>query len=159
MTKTNNCLVCHRINLIKSGENPFFVKELKTGYIVLCDYQYFYGYTIFLSKTHTDELFKLKPKEKRLFLEEMSLVSEAVFRAFHPKKLNYELLGNSDSHLHWHLIPRYSTDPKPQNPIWAIDSKIRNNQKYQPSQEELGSIKQKLLLELDKLYLSDKLNP
>lgn len=151
MENTNNCLVCSRINLIKNKKNIFFVEELKTGYVVLCDYQYFYGYTIFLSKTHTDELFKLEKKENFLFLKEMSLVSEAVFRAFNPKKLNYELLGNSDSHLHWHLIPRYGNDPKPQNPIWSIDSKIRNNQKYKPTPEKLELIKQKLLTELHKL--------
>jgi len=151
MVQPKKCFVCHRIDLIKAGKNPYFVKELKTGYVVLCDYQYFYGYTIFLSKTHTDELFKLSKKEKNLFLQEMSLVAEAVSKTFNPKKMNYELLGNSDSHLHWHLIPRYKTDPKPENPIWAIDSKVRSNPKYKPNPNDLEKMKWKLLSELDKL--------
>ncbi len=47
------------------------------------------------------------------------MVAEAVFRAFGPRKLNYELLGNSVSHLHWHLIPRYADDPIPRLPLWS----------------------------------------
>jgi len=57
------------------------------------------------------------------FLEEMALVAEAVFRAFDPRKLNYELLGNAVPHLHWHLVPRYADDP---NPRWPA----RNNQAF-----------------------------
>lgn len=37
----NNCIVCSRISKIKINENPFFVVELETGYVVLGDFQYF----------------------------------------------------------------------------------------------------------------------
>lgn len=148
----NDCLVCQRINLIKKNKNIFFVKELKTGYVVLADCQYFHGYTIFLSKTHTDELYKLDDIERDLFLKEMSIVAESVIKAFKPKKLNYELLGNSDSHLHWHLIPRYKTDPKPNQPIWAINKEIRCNEKSKPSSEDLKVLKEKLLIQLNKNF-------
>jgi diadenosine tetraphosphate (Ap4A) HIT family hydrolase len=152
----DNCLVCDRINLIKEGKNKYFVKEMKSGYVVLCDFQYFYGYTIFLSKIHAEELHKLEKTEKELFLKEMTMVAEAVIKAFNPKKLNYELLGNSDSHLHWHLIPRYSNDSKPKNAIWVIDYEIRCNEKEKPSDSKLEKIKNKLLNELNKIiYLED----
>lgn len=29
------CLICDRIQMIKDEANPFFVKELETGYVVL----------------------------------------------------------------------------------------------------------------------------
>jgi hypothetical protein len=32
--------------------------------------------------------------------------------------MNYELLGNTDPHLHWHIVPRYKTDPRWGQPIW-----------------------------------------
>lgn len=146
-----NCFVCDRIGLIKNCQNKYFVKEMRSGYVVLGDFQYFYGYTVFLSKTHTDELHKLKKTERELFLKEMSIVAEAVIKAFKPKKLNYELLGNSDSHIHWHLIPRYGNDPHPETAIWAIDKTIRNNEKTRPSDSQLKQMKEKLLLELNKL--------
>lgn len=37
------CLVSERINWIKEGKNPYFVRKLETGYMVLGDYQRFYG--------------------------------------------------------------------------------------------------------------------
>ena len=104
------CLICDRIQMIKEGNNPYFVKELETGYVVLGDNQHFKGYTIFLCKQHATELHELDADFKLKFLEEMSLVGEAVSRAFPCEKMNYELLGNGDSHLHWHLFPRVSGD-------------------------------------------------
>lgn len=48
----------------------------------------------------------------------MAEVGHAVVRAFEPRKLNYEALGNGTPHLHWHLIPRYANDPHPNGPVW-----------------------------------------
>ncbi len=104
------CDICNRIELIKSGKNPYFVKELKTGYVVLGDHQHFRGYALFLCKEHKTELFHLKKEYRTTFLEEMNIVAEAVSKAFNAEKMNYELLGNGESHLHWHLFPRRSGD-------------------------------------------------
>ena len=49
------CLICERIEMIKDNENKFFVKELKTGYVVLGDNQHFKGYMLFLYKKHKNE--------------------------------------------------------------------------------------------------------
>ena len=68
------------------------------------------------------ELHDLPPDVRSRFLEEMAQVAEAVFRAFAPLKLNYELLGNSVSHLHWHLFPRYADDPNPRWPVWSNEA-------------------------------------
>ena len=88
------CLICKRIEMIKNKDNPYFVKELETGYVVLGDNQHFKGYTLFLCKEHKSELFQLKKDFKGKFLEEMTIVAEAVSKAFPCEKLNYELLGN-----------------------------------------------------------------
>lgn len=144
------CFVCDRLNLVKKGENKYFVKEMKTGYVVLCDFQYFHGYTIFLSKSHVTELHDLGSNRK-VFLEEMAIVAEAVIKAFKPKKLNYELLGNSDTHVHWHLIPRYGNDPKPETAIWAIDYSVRCSDECRPTELELKEMKERLFDEIEKL--------
>ena len=104
------CLVCDRIEMIKNGENPYFVRELETGYVVIGDHQHFKGFTLFLCKRHETELFHLDREFKMKFLEEMSIVAEAAAKAFGAEKMNYELLGMGDAHLHWHLYPRRTGD-------------------------------------------------
>ena len=50
------CDICNTIEKSLQGENPFFVKELETGIVVLGWNQHFYGYTIFMCKKHATEL-------------------------------------------------------------------------------------------------------
>ena len=70
-------------------------------------------------KWHETELHGLADKDRKQFLEDMSLVARLLSKAFRPDKMNYELLGNSMPHLHWHLVPRYVSDPMWGRPIWA----------------------------------------
>ncbi len=53
------CDMCKVIEQIKNNENPYFVKELETGYVILGWNQHFYGYTLFICKQHKVELFEL----------------------------------------------------------------------------------------------------
>ena len=140
----HDCLICKRIALIKQGKNPYFVAELKTGYVVMGDYQFFRGYTLFLCKEHTSELHELSPTFRRQHLWEMSQVAEAVYRAFKPKKLNYELLGNTDTHIHWHIFPRHEDDPLPDRAIWNIEKEIRNADSARPDKTSLAPLKKLL---------------
>lgn len=147
----NNCLICERINLIRSGTNPYFISELKTGFVVMGDYQFFKGYTLFLCKEHKQELHELTPAFRKDFLYEMSLVAEAVFKAFKPRKLNYELLGNTDHHMHWHIFPRHADDPLPNRTVWNVDKEIRNADSAKPSPELLESLKNTLRESLENI--------
>lgn len=138
----NNCLVCERINLIKRGQNPYFVKELETGYVVLADHQSYRGYTLFLCKQHVHELHQLESNFRDKYLQEMAVVARAVYQGFSPDKLNYEMLGNTDAHTHWHLIPRRRTDKLAHTAIWAVKGEERS---YQPTQSELSELKEVLM--------------
>lgn len=40
------CDICKTIEKSICGDNPYFVKELKTGIVVLGWNQHFYGYTL-----------------------------------------------------------------------------------------------------------------
>lgn len=147
----NDCEICRRIDLIKSNKNPYFVREMQTGYVVIGDNQYFKGYTLFLCKIHVNELHQLPSSFKKDYLMEMSLVSEATCKAFNADKMNIELLGNVDSHVHWHIFPRHINDTKVKGPVWWGDKDIMFNQKYLCKKEELIYMKIKLNNELSKL--------
>ena len=150
------CMVCDRIQMIRENRNPWFVKELETGYVVIGDHQHFKGYTLFLCKEHKIELHQLDYGMKMKFLEEMSVVAEAVAKAFGAEKMNYELLGNGDTHLHWHLFPRVSGDiedygNKGKGPVWWCPREKMYSPDNCPSDLELKEMKALLTAELDKL--------
>lgn len=150
------CLVCERIKMIKDGTNPYFVKELETGYVVIGDNQHFKGYTLFLCKEHKLELFHLEQSVRMKYLDEMSIVAEAAAKAFNAEKMNYELLGNGDTHLHWHLFPRRRGDLEDYGnngtgPVWWYPREKMYNEENRPSGAELEQMKLKLLEELEKL--------
>ena len=150
------CLICDRIKMIKDDTNTYFVKELETGYVVIGDHQHFKGYTLFLYKDHKTELFHLEPTQKMKFLEEMSIVAEAVSKAFNAEKMNYELLGNGGTHLHWHLFPRVSGDlgdfgNQGKGPVWWYPMEQMYADENRPTAEELTELKSKLAEELEKL--------
>lgn len=148
MTVNYSCSICQEINDIKNNNHPYFVSELTTGYITIANYQFYRGYTIFICKIHANELHELESNFKKQFLTEMGLVAEAVFKAFKPKKLNYELLGNTVPHLHWHFFPRYLDDPQPKRPVWCLDPSITCSDKVKPSPVQLNYLKKKLLTTL-----------
>jgi len=137
--------------MIRNKANPYFVKELETGYVVIGDYQHFKGYTLFLCKRHTTELHFLERDFRQRFLEEMSIVGEAVFKTFNPAKLNYELLGNSDTHLHWHIFPRIVGDTPIKGPVWWLPKEEMCNDNKRPTTTELDSMVARLRIELEKL--------
>ena len=149
------CLICDRIKMIKEDRNPYFVKELKTGYVVIGDHQHFKGYTLFLCKKHKTELFQLEDKVKIQFLEEMSLVAEAVSSAFGAEKMNYELLGNGDTHLHWHLFPRVMGDTPQKGPVWWLPKEEMWDEQFRPTPQQLREQTERLRAEIAKVYLQN----
>lgn len=154
------CGICERIKETKEGKNPFLVKELETGYVVIGDYQHFKGYTLFLYKDHVVELFDLDKELREKHLYEMTLVAEAVKNAFGAEKINYECLGNGEggAHIHWHLFPRRSGDlgnygNNGKGPTWWYPRNEMYADYNRPNNEDLEDMKAKLLCELDKLLM------
>ena len=87
---------------------------------------------------------ELSPVFRKQHLYEMSQVAEAVYRAFHPRKLNYELLGITDEHIHWHIFPRHSNDPLPKRAVWNIKKEIRNADSARPNRTLFAQLKKRL---------------
>lgn len=150
------CLICDRIGMIHSGTNPYFVAELKTGYVVIGDNQHFRGYTLFLCKRHRNELFELEDDFRAKFLQEMTLAAQAVARAFPCEKMNYECLGNGETHLHWHLYPRRTGDlenygHEGRGPVWWYPMEQMYSEENRPSSQELQEMKETLRRELEQL--------
>ena len=137
--------------MIKSASNPYFVYELETGYVVIGDHQHFYGYTLFLYKEHITELHYISEEIRNKHLKEMALVYEAVFNTFSPEKMNCELLGNGDSHVHWHLFPRIPDDTPQKGPVWWLPKEEMYSDAKRPDAEKLAKMKGRLQNEIKRL--------
>ncbi len=101
-----------------SGHLVRKIRDLPVSVAVLGHDQYYRGYSLVLAKTHATELYQLPEPEATQYFRDMLRVAEAIATACRPRKLNYELLGNTVPHLHWHLFPRYEGDPNPARPVW-----------------------------------------
>lgn len=149
------CDICTTVEKSLRGENPFFVKELETGIVVFGWNQHFFGYTIFMCKKHATELYQLDNEFLSKFMLEMVDVAKAVANAFDCEKMNYECLGNGDTHIHWHLFPRVNGDlgdygNNGKGPVWWLPKEIMWDKNNIPNKEKLEEMKEKLLRELEK---------
>lgn len=147
---SEDCHACRENERARSGTDEFAVAEMDSGFVRINPVQYYAGAAFFVAKTCATELHELPREELATFLEEMSLVAQAVHTAFEPRKLNYELLGNSVPHLHWWLTPRHFDDPRPGSPIWENLDFLRAQwaKDASPSGETLEGLRKRLLAAL-----------
>jgi diadenosine tetraphosphate (Ap4A) HIT family hydrolase len=72
------------------------------------------GYTIATWRgRHVAEPTELSVDEAARYWLEVLEVGRAIESVLGAVKMNYEVLGNSLPHLHTHVMPRYSDDPRP----------------------------------------------
>lgn len=143
------CKMCESFKNIK--DDPYFIMELETGYVILGWYQRFQGYTVFDCKQHGPELHNLEHNFKIKHLEEMSVVAEAVCNIFKPDRLNYELLGNGCSHIHWHLYPRTQGDTPIISSVYQLPNSVLFDETTRPDEETRELYKSKIKAEINRL--------
>jgi diadenosine tetraphosphate (Ap4A) HIT family hydrolase len=115
-----------RIGSARRGDNPTVLARLPGGYAVIGDVQWLPGYCVLLTDDPTAQrLSDLPPARRTAFLASMAALAEAVERtcaAADPafRRVNLEILGNTDPFLHAHVWPRYDWEP-PEivgKPVW-----------------------------------------
>jgi diadenosine tetraphosphate (Ap4A) HIT family hydrolase len=126
MTSTA-CPFCQKLARLSELPDDEIVGQLAHSVVLLGPWQFYHGYCLVVARRHATELSKLSDDERRGYLDEMCRVARALEACFQPHKLNYELLGNQVPHLHWHLFPRYPSDPDAMKPVWlALDRAERD---------------------------------
>src|SRR6185369_1261060 len=115
MNSMSDCPMCRRWE----EDSDLRIIELQYSHVILNRDQYFPGYTLLFTKSHTTELFHLNREVRAALVEEVSAVAQALFTIYTPAKINYELLGNMVPHIHWHIVPRFASEPLWPRPIWA----------------------------------------
>ena len=114
-----------RIGSAINGTNPMIITKMKSGYAVIGDTQFLPGYCVLLPNKKVNSLNELSFEERKKFLADMTIVGDAISFVCNPKRINYEILGNSDEFLHAHIFPRYYWEnEKVKRPVWLYP---RNN--------------------------------
>ena len=115
------CGICEAIERLAAGKFPDLVAELPNSWAILGDAQFYRGYCILFAKRHATELYLMPADEARGLFDEVRLVAEAIAAVVKPLKMNYECLGNSEPHVHWHLFPRSASESEELRlaPVWT----------------------------------------
>ncbi|MGW2478444.1 diadenosine tetraphosphate hydrolase [Streptomyces sp. NPDC001571] len=106
-----------RIESALRGENPTVLRRLRAGFAAIGDVQFLPGYSVLLVDDPRVQRLSELPRDKRLrFLADMDVLGEAVecaCRRLDPefRRVNLEILGNTDGFLHAHVWPRFAWEP------------------------------------------------
>jgi diadenosine tetraphosphate (Ap4A) HIT family hydrolase len=121
MAHDPNCPFCVKLAAPDGWPAGDVVWQFPHSVAVLGPWQFYTGYCLLIARDHAHELNHLGPT-RAAYLDEMCTLAAAIEACFKPLKLNYELLGNQVPHLHWHVFPRYATDPDRRRAVWfALD--------------------------------------
>ncbi|GAA4682185.1 HIT family protein [Streptomyces youssoufiensis] len=115
-----------RIGSAVRGENPTVLRRLSAGFAVIGDVQFLPGYAVLLGDDPAVQRLSELPRGRRMdFLADMDRLGEAVERACRRldpafRRVNLEILGNTDPFLHAHVWPRYAWEPDElaRKPVW-----------------------------------------
>ncbi|GAA5040213.1 HIT family protein [Streptomyces siamensis] len=127
-----------RIGSALRGENPAVLRRLDAGFAVIGDVQFLPGYSVLLADDPAVRRLSDLPKGRRLaFLSDMDRLGEAVERACRRldpafRRVNLEILGNTDGFLHAHVWPRFEWEPADLVglPVWLYPREMWSEEDY-----------------------------
>jgi len=104
-------LIHRRVASARDGTNPMVIARMRSGWAVMGDRQVLAGYSLLLPDPVVPDLNALSGAVRATFLEDMARLGDALLHVTGARRINYEILGNSEPALHAHLFPRYDDEP------------------------------------------------
>jgi diadenosine tetraphosphate (Ap4A) HIT family hydrolase len=99
------------------------VATLATATLYLPTAQTYRGHCILVYDVrHATRPDQLTLDEWTRFTADLHRATTAIVDVCRPDHVNVASLGNVMPHLHWHIVPRYKTDPRWGAPIWLADA-------------------------------------
>lgn len=147
-----------RIGAALKGKNPTVLRQLAAGFAVIGDVQFLPGYSVLLVDEPDVQRLSDLPRSKRLsFLSDMDYLGEAVERvcrrtdpAF--RRVNLEILGNTDPFLHAHIWPRFEWEPSDGvgRPVWLYPQERWSDEQFKLGPQH-DALRDAISNELDQL--------
>jgi diadenosine tetraphosphate (Ap4A) HIT family hydrolase len=88
------------------------------------EHQFYEGYAVVISKIHVREMHSMSQTVSNQLFNDVLNLGRAIDCAYKPLKINYASLGNIEEHLHWHIFPRYESDPNHKDNPWSNASEF-----------------------------------
>ena len=123
-------LITERVKQARAGSNEYVITRLASGWAVIGDVQFLRGYCLLLPDPVVPSLNDLSAEARAVFLLDMARIGDAILSVTGAKRINYEILGNSEPELHAHIFPRFADEPEERRkmPVWFYD--WQNSPKY-----------------------------
>ncbi len=104
-------LIHQRVRAAHNGENPTAICKMSSGWAVIGDQQFIPGYCLLLADPVVPDLNALTGAARAQFLQDMTIIGDALLEVTDSYRINYGILGNTDPALHAHIFPRYLSEP------------------------------------------------
>ncbi|WP_406859059.1 diadenosine tetraphosphate hydrolase [Streptomyces sp. HUAS MG47] len=151
-----------RIGAALRGENPTVLRRLDSGFAVIGDVQFLPGYSVLLVDEPNVQRLSDLPRATRLsFLSDMDRLGEAVERACRRldpdfRRVNLEILGNTDPFLHAHVWPRFAWEPVELvgKPVWLYPRERWSDERFRLGPQH-DVLRDAIGCELDRLRSMD----
>jgi diadenosine tetraphosphate (Ap4A) HIT family hydrolase len=102
------------------SDNLFEIQQLDVSTLYLERIQTYRGHCVLIfDPRHVTRIDELSPDEWQLMSSDIMNVEKTLIDVFQPDHINIASLGQVVPHLHWHVIPRYTDDPRWGGPIWT----------------------------------------
>ena len=134
-----------------SNDHWDLVASLSVSSLYLAANQTYRGHCqLIFDPRHATSPSQLSPEEWAAYCADLFVAQRAIVGVVTPDHLNVELLGNVVPHLHWHIIPRYLTDPRWGQPIWTTPLSAMPDTRLEESdrQQLLAALRNAIRLEI-----------
>ena len=104
-------LIEERVAAARRGENPYLIRKMPSGWLVIGDVQPLDGYCVLLADPVVESLNALDAAARTRYTADMIRIGDALLAVTGAYRINYETLCNFEPSLHTHIIPRYASEP------------------------------------------------
>ena len=77
------------------------------------------GFLRVVLNAHVKEMTDLAASDRAEIMRVVFAAEAALRQVMRPDKINLATLGNRVTHIHWHVIPRYTDDPHFPDTVWS----------------------------------------